>query len=242
MNGTITVLHVRNQPPEAVEQALNTIFAAEEREQRMRLEGSYSAVLARLTAQTLDASYRYLICRPHPASAWTPVLELGNRTEGLDVELSKALGGSDVFSTFVFGDVFSGYRAARGGNLLDQYASDPMYYMDEGGEREGGLAVAVTIEGLSGRPETFVDLFPSDTSPEDFARVVLRPGYWERLDQDDTAADEARDEDDIVDEVDRMRCIALALELWGPEEYPFTRELEEIPNQVVGPVIALAFA
>jgi hypothetical protein len=41
--------------------------------------------------------------------------------------------------------------------------------------------------------------------------------------------------------VDRMRCIALALELWGPTEYPFGQELEEIPNKAIGPGIILAF-
>jgi len=46
----------------------------------------------------------------------------------------------------------------------------------------------------------------------------------------------------VVDEVDRMRCIGLALELWGPSEYPLAQEPEEIPNQVAGPAIALAFA
>ncbi|HEX6817521.1 MAG TPA: hypothetical protein VF120_04040 [Ktedonobacterales bacterium] len=240
MNGTLTVLHLRNQPPLSVEQALSSIFAGEGREQRLRLEGSYSAVLARLTAPTLDASYRYLICRPHSASAWTPVLELGNRTDGLDVELSKALVGCDVITTFVFGEVFSGYRAARGGKLLDQYASDPTYYAEE--TAEGAPPVASDIADLSGHPQAFVDLFPADTTPEDFSRVVLRPGYWERLVEPAPDAADAGEDDDIVDEVDRMRCIALALELWGPEEYPFARELDEIPNQVVGPVIALAFA
>lgn len=242
MNGTITVLHVRNHPPLAVEQALNTIFTSEERERRMRLEGSYSAVLARLTAPELDASYRYLICRPHPASSWTPVLELGNRTDGLDVELSKALGGADIVTTFVFGEVFSGYRVARGGSLVDQYASDPTYFDDDASTAEGAQSDAPPREDLSGHPEAFTDLLPAGTTPEDFARVVLKPGYWERLDEPARPSEDAGEEDDLVDEVDRMRCIALALELWGPEEYPFTRELEEIPNQTVGPVIALAFA
>jgi hypothetical protein len=44
-----------------------------------------------------------------------------------------------------------------------------------------------------------------------------------------------------VDEVDRMRCIGLALELWGPSEYPFAQELEDIANKDAGPTIALAF-
>jgi len=48
-------------------------------------------------------------------------------------------------------------------------------------------------------------------------------------------------EEGLVDEVDRMRCIALALELWGPTEYPFGQELEDISNKEVGPGIILAF-
>jgi hypothetical protein len=241
MQGTITVLHVRSQAPLAVEQALTSIFAGEEREPRMRLEGSYSAVLGRLIAPSLNASYRYLVCRPHPASSWTPVLELGNRTDGLDVELSKALDGCDVFTAFVYGDVFSGYRAARDGALTDQFASDPTYYAGDTGTADGAQPSTKESRGLGGHPEAFADLFPQDTTPEDFSRVVLRPGYWERQDMATRGNVESDDEDDIVDEVDRMRCMALALELWGPEDYPFTRELEDIPNAVVGPVIALAF-
>lgn len=237
MNGTITVFHIRQQSPTDVEQALTTIFTAEECEARLRLEGSYASVLSRLTEPMLDASYRYLICRPHPASAWTPVLELGNRTNDLDLELSKTLGGCDVFTTYVFGDVLSGYRAARSGALIDQYTSDPTYYdNDVDTTEDGGEPVQAPRLELRGHPDVFANLLPSGTTPEDFTRVVLRPGYWERLDASDGTLD-----DDVVDEVDRMRCIGLALELWGPEDYPFTRELEDIPNNVVGPVIALAY-
>jgi hypothetical protein len=45
----------------------------------------------------------------------------------------------------------------------------------------------------------------------------------------------------LVDEMDRMRCIALALELWGPSEYPFAQDVEDIPNRLAGPAIAIAF-
>ena len=47
--------------------------------------------------------------------------------------------------------------------------------------------------------------------------------------------------DDLVDEADRMRCIGLAFELWGPDDYPFAADPEEVPNRVAGPAIALAF-
>jgi hypothetical protein len=71
--------------------------------------------------------------------------------------------------------------------------------------------------------------------------VVLSPGWWEE--HDGTAPTSGADaEVDLVDETDRMRCIALALELWGPSEYPFAQDLASLPNQVVGPVIAVAFA
>ncbi|MGH2486623.1 MAG: hypothetical protein ACRDHE_11480, partial [Ktedonobacterales bacterium] len=100
---------------------------------------------------------------------------------------------------------------------------------------------------LRGQPERFADLLPTGTSPVDFARVVLQPGYWEQVGLsrgagDDPKSEEADDGEEIVDEVDRMRCIALALELWGPEEYPFAGEPEDIPNATVGPAVALAFA
>ena len=248
MTGTISVLHVRDRAPLDVEQALVAIFKNEGRESRMRLEGVYSAVLARLLEPSLDARYRYLLCRPHAASRWTPVLELGNRTDGLDVELSARLGSCDVVTTFVFGDVFSGYRVARAGALLDRYTSDPTYSDVEADAEPGDesaappLATQSATAQLAGPPELFADLFPTGTTPEEFARVVLRPGYWERLDESLQESGETAEEDDYVDEVDRMRCIALALELWGPEEYPFSRDLDSIPSAVVGPVIALAFA
>jgi hypothetical protein len=249
MSAAITILHVRDHSPLDVERALAAIFAREGRDARLRIEGTYSAVLARLAASTLDASYRYLIARPHPAAPWTPVLELGERADGLDVELSRELNGCDVFTTTVYGQVFAGYRAARGGALLDQYSSDPTVAGDEAtdiadsGEPDDD---GVTAD-LRGHPERFADLLPADTSSEDFARVVLLPGYWEQMDHasgvgDEPSAEEAEDGEEIVDEVDRMRCIALALELWGPDEYPFADEPEDIPNATVGPAVALAFA
>lgn len=243
-----TVLHIQGQQPEAVEEALTAIFAGEERLRALRIEGTYSAVLARATDPDLAASYRYVILRPHGASTWTPVLELGNRTDGLDVELSRALGGTAVFTMFVYGDVVSGYRLARAGALVDRYASDPTYGSSNDDLESPAVNAApegeIDIEGQRAHPERFANLLPSGTTPEDFARVVLLPGWWE-----EHAAGEpgestgAEDEDeDVVDEPDRMRCIGLALELWAPDEYPFWQEPEEIPNTVAGPAIAVAFA
>lgn len=245
MSTTITVLHIQGHRPEAVEDALAAIFAREERPRALRIEGTYSAVLARATDPDLTAGYRYLILRPHASSTWTPLLELGNRTDGLDVELSRALDGAAVFTTFVYGDVVSGYRLARGGALVDHYASDPTYGAEETGE--GDEAEAGAIEDERGHPERFADLLPAGTPPEDFARVVLLPGWWEAHDEAaaisaaTTEDAEDGDEDELVDEADRMRCIGLALELWAPDEYPFAREPEDIPNAAAGPAIALAF-
>src|SRR5215469_9143856 len=105
MSTSLAVLHMRDQPPAEVERALTDVFSREERPVVLRIEGTYSAVLKRAADPNLDAAYRYLILRPHPASAWTPVLELGNRTIGLDAELSRALAGCAVVTTFVYGDV-----------------------------------------------------------------------------------------------------------------------------------------
>lgn len=235
MSTTITVLHVQGHRPEAVEDALTTIFAREERPRILRIEGTYSAVLARATDSDFEAGYRYLVLRPHAPSAWTPVLELGNRTDGLDVELSRALDGAAVFTTYVYGEVVSGYRLARNGLLVDRYTSDPTYGAEE---IDDTVAGAAAIEQARGQPELFADLLPSGTSAEDFARIVLRPGWWEA--HEDGTGDE--EDDDLVDEPDRMRCIGLALELWAPDDYPFAQEPEDIPNAVAGPAIALAFA
>jgi hypothetical protein len=270
MSTTITVLHVRGQGPTEVERALDAIFAREERPRVLRIEGTYSAVLARATDPDLAAGYRYVVLRPHAESVWTPLLELGNRTDGLDVELSRALDGCVVVTAFEYGEALAGYRVARDGALVDRYVSDPTVLADEGaavgeasgaGEGEGALP-DVEVAELAGHPERFADLLPIATAPEDFARVVLRPGWWEEREaeqgigagadepdglhdsrDDGAGTDEDEDEDeDVVDEVDRMRCIGLALELWGPSEYPFAQEPEEIPNQVAGPAIAMAFA
>ncbi|MGZ3638590.1 MAG: hypothetical protein ACXVCX_12215 [Ktedonobacterales bacterium] len=256
MSETTTVLHVRGQTPDAVEAALEAIFAGEERARALRIQGSYSAVLTRATAPELETSYSYVILRPHTPSQWTPILEVGNRTEGLDVELSRRLGGAPVFTTFVYGDGLSGYRLARDGAAVDRYASDPTYYTEAAAEdadvandQASGAATEderALIERERGHPERFADLLPEGTSPEEFARVVLRPGWWEEHDAAGAAAaheaaDEQDEQEEWVDEADRMRCIGLALELWGPAEYPFAQDPEEISNVEAGPAIALAF-
>ncbi len=261
MTMATTALHIWGQQPDAVERALEAIFAREGRARVLRLQGAYSAVLARVLADDAQAGYRYVIVRPHAGAAWTPLLELGNRADGLDRVLSQALGGAAVFSTFVYSDAVAGYRMTRDGAEVDRYLSDPDYFASlatEDGEAQplpespGAVTDRAQADGeaVRGRPERFADLLPPGTSPEDFARVVLHPGWWEeRAVEPATPAESAppdaasEDEDeDLVDEADRMRCIGLALELWGPSEYPFAGELEEIPNQVAGPVVALAFA
>ncbi|MEO7001210.1 MAG: hypothetical protein ABI068_05380 [Ktedonobacterales bacterium] len=280
MSNATTIFHIQGQAPEAVEGALDAIFAREERPRALRLEGTYTAVLARALDPDLVAGYRYLILRAHPASAWTPLLELGNRTEGLDVALSAALNGCVVFTLFVYGDTISGYRVARNGAEVDRYLSDPTYFASEEDEEEHRLPGIGAFEELRGRPERFAELLPAGTAPAAMAQVVLHPGWWEEhdaalptsaerlavvrgIDSTDhmndmtadttkakTSSDDAQDNDDgaqddddedLVDETDRMRCIALALELWGPSEYPFTQELEDIPNTQAGPALALAF-
>jgi len=255
MPAAITVLHVQGRDPLAVEAALDAVFAAEERPRVLRLEGTYAAVLARLTDPDLSAAYRYLILRPHDTSPWTPILELGNRTEGLDVELSRRLDGAAVFTAFVYGDVVSGYRLARAAALVDSYLSDPTAITEE---REAVADEtdpdASDLDAARGHPERFADLLPSGTAPDDFARVVLRPGWWEERDAGSAPAtstavaastgdnESEEEEEEIVDEVDRMRCIGLALELWAPDDYPLARDPEDIPNAVAGPAVVLAYS
>ncbi len=246
MSTVSTILHIYGHDADAVERALTTIFTAEERQTVLRLEGTFSAVLARVTDPDLDAAYRYLICRPHDVSRWTPLLELGNRTEGLDVELSRLLDGAPVFTVFDYGETVSGYALARGGVLVDRYISDPTWLEDdgEGNGDAGNNAPLPDLEALRGHPERFADLLPPDTAPDDLARIVLRPGWWEDYDAStgiDIPAGEPAEDDELVDERDRMRCIALALELWSPTEYPLTEDLDDLSNRTVGPGIVLAF-
>lgn len=240
MSTVSTILHVYDHDADAVEQALTAIFTAEERQTVLRLEGTFSAVLARVTNPDLDAAFRYLICRPHDTSRWTPVLELGNRTEGLDVELSRMLDGAPVFTIFEYGETVSGFTLARGGVQVDRYISDPAWLLED--EEREESAPPPDLDTLRGHPERFADLLPPGTAPEDFARVVLMPGAWEEY-----AASTGEvgpldtGEDDMVDERDRMRCIALALEIWGPTDYPLTEDLDDLSNATVGPGIVLAF-
>jgi hypothetical protein len=248
MSDVSTILHVYGHDADAVERALTEIFTGEDRPCALRLEGTFSAVLARVNDPDLDAAYRYLILRPHDSARWTPVLELGNRAEGLDVELSRTLDGAPVFTIFEYGETVSGYRLARGGALVDQYVSDPTW-LEEDEDNEDEARTPPDLEALRGHPERFADLLPPYTAPEEFARVVLEPGWWEdyvaatgeATDATDAAEPATSADDDLVDERDRMRCIALALELWSPIEYPLTQDTDDLTNKEVGPGIILAF-
>ncbi len=241
-----TILHIQGRSPEQIEAALASIFAREERPSALRVEGSYTAVLARVDDPELDGSYRYLLLRPHGAGDWAPLLELGQRTEGLDVELSRALDGATIFTVYQYGEMVSGYRVTREGVEVDRYCSDPTAFAGdaEGGEAEDAAATPADVETMRGRPERFADLLPEGIAPEEFWRVELAPGWWERHDAGEptSAPDEDDEDEELVDEVDRMRCIAIAMELWATDEYPLTEELEELSNKVVGPAIALAWS
>jgi hypothetical protein len=257
MATSLTVVHVLDHGPSEVEQALEAIFAAEERPRLLRIEGSFSAVRGRLEALAEEAGYRYLICRQAAGSAWTPVLELGNRTIELEGKLSDQLNGCAVFTIFVYGDVISGYRMAQAGLEIDRYTSDPTIFgaviedTEEPGSPPTEQEAGYELE--RGHPERFAELLPLGTSALDFSRVVLQPGWWQEHDLEaaaDTEVQHTREPDAeqgeelalLVDEVDRMKCIGLALELYGPTEYPFSQDVEDIPNRLVGPAIALAFS
>jgi hypothetical protein len=239
-----TIFHIQGRTAEQVEAALTGVFAREERPLALRVEGSYNATLARL--DSAEAAYRYLLLRPHGAGGWTPLLELGSRTDGLDAELSQALDGATIFTVYQYGEVVSGYRVTRAGAEIDRYCSDPTAF--ESAETHDDAqddAPAGAVEEQRGRPERFADLLPAGTTPADFTRVVLAPGWWETHDAGETPTSGGNeggdDEDELVDEVDRMRCIALALELWSSDDYPLTQELEDLPNKLIGPAIALAW-
>lgn len=243
MSIAATIFHIQRRSPEQIEAALAGIFAREERASALRVEGSYTAVLTRVDDPDLDADYRYLLLRPHGAGDWAPLLELGSRTEGLEVELSRALAGATIFTVYQYGDVVSGYRVTRAGEEVDRYSSDPTAFasVEDGGESADEVGAEVgDVEWLRGRPERFADLLPAGTTAADFVRVVLAPGWWERHDAGAAAVGD-EDDEEMVDELDRMRCIALALELWSPDDYPLTQELEDLPNKLIGPAVALAW-
>ncbi len=243
MSTATTIFHIRDQAPDAIERALVAIFASEGRARAPRVEGTYSAVLERAASPELEATYRYLLLRTRP-TGWTPLLELGLRAEGLDIELSRALDGATVVAIFQYGEIVSGYRVVRQGAELDRYLSDPTAFEEDTSETEetGGQALsAEEIEATRGRPDRFADLLPAGTSAEDFTQVVLRPGWWEERDAGETGSREDSGEENLVDEVDRARCIGLALELWASDDYPLAGELEDILNAQAGPAIELAW-
>jgi hypothetical protein len=240
MSDATTIVHLKNQKIDAIERALDSIFAAEGLKKAPRVEGTYSAVLERVTSPDADTAYRYLLLRPSQ-TGWTPLLELGLRADGLDIELSHALGGATIVSIFQYDEIVSGYRVVANGEEIDRYLSDPTAFEEEAmGDNDVPTPLtSAEIEAIHGRPERFADLLPFGTAPEDFARVVLLPGWWEEHDSNSEVLN--ADEADLVDEVDRARCIGLALELWTSDEYPFAGELEDIANRTVGPAIALAW-
>lgn len=247
MSTATTIIHMNNQPPEAIEAALLAIFAAEGRTPAPRVEGTYSAVLERAASPDVDAAYRYLLLRPR-STGWTPLIELGLRADGLDVELSRALGGATVVSIFEYGDVVSGYRVIEHGAEVDRYLSDPTVFEDADSadlspNADSQPLTADEIEAARGHPERFAGLLPAGAPPDEFARVVLRPGWWEERDAEAAgnplAVDEA--DGDLVDEADRARCIGLALELWTNDAYPLAGDLEDVANADAGPAIALAW-
>jgi hypothetical protein len=243
MTTATTALHLRERTPEQIEEALVAIFAREGRAQTLRLQGTYSAVLGRLIDPAQEAPYRYLILPTPSGSLWTPLLELGNRADGLDRALSTELGGCAAFALFVYGEVVSGYRFVRDGVEQDRYLSDPDEFaaMESSETADGDDAPAAgDVEAFRGDPSRFADLLPPDAPPEEFARVVLRPGWWEDRERENQDGHEASDED-LVDETDRLRCIGLALELWGASAYPFAGELEDGPDKGRSPAVALAF-
>ena len=176
MSQSITVLHIQGQGPHEVEQALESAFSDGQSQRRLRIEGTFSACLGRLTAAEDEASYRYMICRPPRDSSWTPVLELGSRRVGLETVLSRLLGGCAVFTIFVYDDVISGYRLTRSGAYVDRYTSDPSALF---APPEVGSPADPTSEEDRGHPDRFADLLPAGTFAEDFTRIVLRPGWWE---------------------------------------------------------------
>jgi len=242
---TTTALHLRERTPEQVEEALAAIFAREGRAQTLRLQGTYSAVLGRLSAPEQEAPYRYLILPTPPDSPWTPLLELGNRADGLDRALSAELDGCAVFALFVYGEVVSGYRFTRDGDEQDRYLSAPDEFAAMESVDGDDAPTTGDVSALRGDPARFADLLPPDAPPEEFTRVLLRPGWWEDHERGGQAATDQEDPDedeDLVDETDRMRCIGLALELWGASEYPFATELEDGPDRGRSPAVALAFA
>lgn len=249
MTTPTTVFHIAESDPQGVEATLTAIFADEDRPTVLRIEGTYSAVLARVTDPDLDAAYRYLILRPKENARWTTLLEVGNRTEGLDAELSRRLNGSPVFALYTYGEDLSGYRFTRGGVVVDQYVSDPEYAASLASNNDEAALTPTDSAEYPGHPERFADLLPAGTAPTEFKHVVLEPGYWEeqgstgmsatRGDEMPTGDDAS---DDEVDEIDRLRCIGLALEFWRPESYPFSEDVEDIANAEAGPAIVLAFA
>jgi hypothetical protein len=147
---------------------------------------------------------------------WVTVIELNNGPWLADI----AQGLSEVLSTWSLtlflhdGDVFS-YSLSNAGTLKDEYNSNPMYFEDNFSENH--------IKKLRHDPNQLIECLPREVGIEQVA-TLLNKGWWDaylhgRLDEDGLEIDD----DDYVDEEERMTDFGILLQLSGSEiEYPFT--------------------
>lgn len=217
-----SVLHVQSSEPQAVITALHAAlqtFGYEPKQAPFHLDGDARKLLAR------PAGALYAVSPPR--GQWVTVIDVGDNPWIFDVapKLSQQL------STYVLAlhlhddDVFL-YQLSQGGNVVDEYNSNPQYFEEE------RLSKAA-IEEVRHTPSKLEPILPSDVTVEQ-VDDLLQNGWWNayehnQLDRDGLAPE---DDDEYIEEEERMSEFGALLELNGQTgEYPYTawRDAEDIP-------------
>jgi hypothetical protein len=219
------IMHVRKVPPSELVRALDTVMLTHGfvRNGRERLSDA--------APNLIDDGVGYA-CGPLRGD-WCTIVQAHFHVDGAsslsDVgrDLSNLLGTHVLSLDLHDGDVFYYYLDERG-KRLDQYDSEPMYFMQE------PLAES-EIEERRHHPEAFAPLLPAGVRLEDLVSM-LDNGWWSahdkgELDERGLMTDEAYFADDQLQPEERMTAFGDLLQLHGaPSDYPFVAWAEAPPE------------
>ncbi|MGZ4107925.1 MAG: hypothetical protein ACXVO1_11385 [Tumebacillaceae bacterium] len=215
-----SVLHVKNTDPQAVITALNSAM------QELGYDSKQFPFL-------LEGDVKKRFNRPGTLYAvsprtgdWVSVIDVGDNPWIFDVapKLSQQL------STYVLAlhlhddDVFV-YQLSHNGNIADEYTSNPQNFEMDTLPKE-------QIEAQRHDPNKLAPCLPDDVTVEQIADL-LQAGWWHAYDNNtlDPSGFAPEDDDEYIEEEERMSEFGALLELAGPGgEYPYTawRDSEEI--------------
>ncbi len=156
---------------------------------------------------------------------WLPIIEGSFAAPGtphlseVSQQLSAKLG-CFALCLVVHDDDVLFYNLDHGGRSLDGYNSNPQYFEEE-------RLAPDAVEEQRHQPEAFAPLLPQGVSLEQL-EAVLNRGWWNAHDNSGLDEDGVPiDDDDFVDEGDRMQELGALLQLGGRgAEYPYAEWLE----------------